>query len=123
MCFITAARAQGTQWLALGRGEPIRVNARHCAGNSRSCSSRFGVQKLPPIPRIFLMLGQSQSCSSLDDLISSREQRRRHIEPEGLGGLQVDHQLVLGRRLHREVGGLLASKDAVNVGCCAAILV
>ena len=41
----------------------------------------------------------------LYDLISPCEQRGRHIEPEGLRGLQVDHQLVFSRRLHREVGG------------------
>jgi hypothetical protein len=41
----------------------------------------------------------------LYDLISPREERGRHIEPEGLRGLQVDHQLVFRRRLHREVGG------------------
>ena len=34
---------------------------------------------------------------------------------EGSAGLQVEHQLVLRRRLHRKVGWLLASKDAVNV--------
>jgi hypothetical protein len=51
----------------------------------------------------------------LDDLMSPREQRARHIEPEGLRGLQVDHKLVFSRRLHRKVGGLLAFQDAVNV--------
>jgi hypothetical protein len=49
----------------------------------------------------------------LNDLISPREQRGRHIEPKGLRGLQVDHQRVTGRRLHWEVSGLLASKDVV----------
>jgi hypothetical protein len=34
---------------------------------------------------------------------------------EGSAGLQVEHQLVLRRRLHRKVGWVLASKDAVNV--------
>src|ERR1700730_4514977 len=35
------------------------------------------------------------------------ETDERQIEAEGLCGLQVEHQLVLGRRLHRQVGGLL----------------
>jgi hypothetical protein len=38
-----------------------------------------------------------------------------HIEPESLRGLQVEHQLVFGRRLHRKVGGLLTLEDAVDV--------
>ena len=31
------------------------------------------------------------------------------------GSLEVDHQLVLDRRLHREVGRLLAPEDAIDV--------
>jgi hypothetical protein len=51
----------------------------------------------------------------------AEEPRRRSIPSavgraaEGSAGLQVEHQLVLRRRLHRKVGWLLASKDAVNV--------
>jgi hypothetical protein len=47
----------------------------------------------------------------LDDLISSREERGRHIEPERLRGLEVDQQFVAGWRLHRKVCGLLASEE------------
>src|ERR1700730_11308862 len=59
----------------------------------------------------------------LYDLISPREERGGHVEPAGLRGLEVEHQLVPGRRLHRKVGGFLASKDAINVAGCAAVLV
>ena len=43
------------------------------------------------------------------------EQRQRDGEAECPGGLEVDHQLVFGRRLHRQVGGLLAPEDAAGV--------
>src|SRR3954447_24544138 len=33
----------------------------------------------------------------LDHLIGSREERRRHAKAKGVGGLEVDHQLELGR--------------------------
>ena len=39
----------------------------------------------------------------------------RDVEAERLGGLEVDHQFVLDRRLHRQVGGLLAFEDAIDV--------
>jgi hypothetical protein len=39
----------------------------------------------------------------------------RHFETENLRGLEVDHQLVPGRRLHRQVGGFLALEDAIDI--------
>ena len=44
-------------------------------------------------------------------------------EHERLRGLEVDHQLILGRRLHRQVGRLLALEDAINIAGRAAVLV
>jgi hypothetical protein len=40
-----------------------------------------------------------------------------------LGGLEVDHQLELCRRLHWQIGRLLASEDAVNIAGRTLILV
>ena len=50
-----------------------------------------------------------------DHLVGAGEQRCLDGEAERPGGLEIDHQLVLGRRLHRQVGGLLALEDAVDV--------
>src|SRR5215471_14673615 len=41
-----------------------------------------------------------QNRSLFDHLVGACEQRRRHCEAERLSGLEVDNQLVLGRRLH-----------------------
>ena len=61
--------------------------------------------------------------SLFNDLVGAREQRRRHVEAKRLGGFPVDNQLVLGRRLHRQVGRLLPLEDAVDVAGRLAVLV
>src|SRR5262249_51669121 len=59
---------------------------------------------------------------SIDQFISAAEQRLRHDEAERLGGREVDYKLILGRRLHWQVGRLLALEDAIDVTCRASEL-
>src|SRR5262249_13049812 len=63
------------------------------------------------------------SRRSLDHLVGTREEAIWHVEAEGLRGLQIDHQLVLGRRLHWKVGRFLALEYAVHVIGGAPVLV
>ena len=44
------------------------------------------------------------------------------MRPSALAVLRLIDQLVLGRRLHRQVGRLLALEDAVDVAGRAAVL-
>jgi hypothetical protein len=51
----------------------------------------------------------------LDDLVGSREQRRRNLEAKRLGGLEVDHQLDFDGLLHRQFGRFLAHLESLTL--------
>lgn len=55
-----------------------------------------------------------------DRLVRAQQDRCRHIEAKRLGGRHIEHGLVFHRQLHRQIGRLLALKDAVDVGGGAA---
>src|SRR5262249_44366714 len=54
-----------------------------------------------------------------DHLVGAREELARRIEAKRLGGFQIDRQLKLGRELDRQVAGLFAVKNAIDIGCRA----
>ena len=51
----------------------------------------------------------------LDHLIGPRQHRRRDPQAEGLGRLEVDHELVLGGLLNGQIPGLGAFEDLVEI--------
>jgi len=60
---------------------------------------------------------------SLDQFVSALLEVKRNVESERLGSLEIDRQLVLVRRLHWQIGWLLALEDMVNVTSRAAVLI
>ena len=58
-----------------------------------------------------------------DHLVGANEQRDRHGDAERLGSLQVDNEIVFGRKLHRQLARILALEDAINVSRRLPVLV
>src|SRR5262249_25684586 len=56
-----------------------------------------------------------------DDRVGTSEHCRWYCEAQCLSGFKIDRQLVLGRRLHWQVGRLLAFEDAIDIAGCAPI--
>ena len=52
----------------------------------------------------------------VDHLVGAHQYTLRYFQVDLLSGLEVQHQLVLRRRLHRQIGRLLALEDAVDIG-------
>ena len=61
-----------------------------------------------------------QTPPLFNDLVGGGEQIGRDRNAERLGGLEIDHHFVLGQRLHRQVGRLLALEDAIDIAGRAA---
>jgi hypothetical protein len=53
------------------------------------------------------------NIASFDHVVGARQQSWRHRDLQRFGSLNVYGQFVLGRRLDRQVGGLLALEDTV----------
>jgi hypothetical protein len=56
-----------------------------------------------------------QRTSLFDHLIDSRKQFVWDGESERLGGLEIDNEFVLGRRLHWKITRLLAFEDTIDI--------
>src|SRR5580704_9886197 len=62
-----------------------------------------------------------QKAALLDHLVIAGEQRGWHCQAKGLRSPEVERQLVLGRRLHRQVARLPPTEDATDIAARASV--
>src|SRR5262249_47858261 len=103
------------------------LHAEICQSSARACTHKFATSALPPISRHhsghvlrsalgpFATKSTATNSCLFDHLGGESEQRRRHVEPERLRGLEIDDSVELSRCLHWQVGGPLALEDSVDV--------
>ena len=69
---------------------------------------------MPPMSGAAVALRKRSGPASLDYLVGEQLHRIGHIKTERVGGLNVDHELVLGRQLHRKISGICSTENAIN---------
>src|SRR5258707_9884239 len=93
----------------------------HCRQRSRN--TRYQAGAAPYLDRSSTgWIAPACLAHSFDHLVGPHQQRRRHVEAERLGGLEVDNRFIFGRRLHWEISWISAAQDAIDVGCRLPIL-
>src|SRR5262245_40536417 len=104
-------------------------------GQSRSFGDLSSMSGLPPVSGLSHVVARGprsarsrpeqaqQTEQLLDDLVGAGKHRCRQVEAKRLGGFQIDNEFVFGRRLHRQVGRLLALENAIDVAGGAPVLV
>ena len=106
---MTETTVQDVQKAAPTMGLQIAAGSKERVGNNKRAS------------------GRSRSNAAKTSLISptvvgAGKQRLRHCKTECLRGFEIDYQLILCRRLYRQIGWLLTLEDAIDVTGCAAVL-
>src|SRR4030095_7259193 len=76
------------------------------------------------VHQLMSALGQKRTWPALfKNLGGAGEDQMRYRDADPLSGLKIDHKLVLGRRLYRQIGWLLALEDAVNIASGASVVI
>src|SRR5262245_44074000 len=92
---------------------PLWVRSRHlqCNGYVRFTPESRHLQ----CTSLSLLRANSRHSLLLDHLVGACKQCEWDCQAKSLRSLEVDYQLILGRRLHRKIGRLLALEDTVYI--------
>ena len=78
-------------------------------------AAHYGPNSDEPSPKSAKGLMHRSKASLFDHLVGADKKRGRHSKAERFGSLHVDHELEFDRLLYRQIGGLDAFEDLVDV--------
>jgi hypothetical protein len=87
----------------------------HAINRTRSARSVRNLARLSYLLSGAVGGGPESPLASLDHFVGRGQQRRRDGEAEGFGGFQIDDQLETRRLFDRQIAGLCAFQDLVDV--------
>jgi len=104
--------------------EQVKSRFKRCE-RSRRCAAEYPDRRHRRLLRAHPKRPRRRTAEERDELTAfhARAHSITSSAAEGSGRLEVDNQLVFCRRLHRQVGRLLALEDAIDVTGRAAPLV
>src|SRR5262245_47183379 len=98
-----------------------------CPPGSDSASYRFTLASTHKIAvkwERMSALGQKRTWPGLfKNLGGAGEDRMRYRDADPVSGIKIDHKRVLGRRLYRQIGWLLALEDAIDIASGASVVI
>src|SRR6516162_6111803 len=119
----SSRRARGKSCRSPGGSQPSSLPAHRAS--RESARTLWHDTRQVPSQRGGASLGRSRQLLandvSFDHLVGDREQLVWNLDAERLSGLEVNHQLELGRLLDRQIGRLRTSKYLVYEAYCAPI--
>src|SRR5262249_48190145 len=119
----TCCWAFATSGQATAEAARCRMNSRRRNVPSKRYAYSTGAHRRGERAVTCPLWAKSRHGRLFDHLVGTGVDGRWECETYCLGGLKIDHELILGRRLHGHVGRLLALENTIDISSSLPVLI